>query len=80
VLTTIIFFVTNLIFVHCYIKLQIMKPPLLVIFENKKDNYSVIDNIFMFSCNKNGADGDANLGPVYLQSSALPTDLFGHRG
>jgi hypothetical protein len=50
VLTNIIFFVKNLIFIYCYIKLQNIKSPLQVIFENiqylfkKKKNQKLLYN------------------------------------
>jgi hypothetical protein len=74
--------------------MQIMKPPLLVIFENiqylhtkkrekKKENYSVME-IYLYLA-KTGMEKMQltirilNLRTLYLQSHALPTELAGHQ-
>jgi hypothetical protein len=83
--------VNNLIFIHCCIELQIMKPHLLVIFENihyickKKGNENkttVYWKIFSFNKEwrkRNSSDRVSNLSSMDLQVDALPTELADHR-
>jgi hypothetical protein len=73
----------NLIFIYCYIKLQILKTSLQVIIENmqyvckkkRRENYSVMVN----NCNTNGEKCNCSHGVSNLRLLYLPTDLAGHR-
>jgi hypothetical protein len=85
VLTNIIFFVTNLLY-----KLQIIKPPRQVIFENiqylckKKTKKKLQYNGKLVKCNRNGNHAVGHTGfrtqlrPLSSQADALPTEIAGH--